>query len=183
MGSFQNSVGQITITSGCGNLKQPTRSPTFYSHREFCEKVAKAFSAMILSKVQTLACFRLILIFVSSCVCIADDLPNVPNSLKVFPESIHVSARNPSQLLIYLENADGSLVNIRDSTSVAITFSNPEIAELAADGRITFRSVGVTNVNILFHDQIRCIQVTAIADSPVTFFRDVSGVKVNPVAI
>jgi hypothetical protein len=153
-----------------------TIPPPFIPTAKSGEKVAKAFSAMILSKVQTLACFRLILILVSSCVCIADDLPNVPDALKVFPESIHVSAKNPSQLLIYLEKADGSLVSVRDSTSVAITFSNPEIAELATDGRITFRGVGATTVNISYRDQIRSVQVTAIADSPVTFFRDVSGV-------
>ncbi len=99
-----------------------------------------------------------------------------PENLIVLPESIHVSANHPSQLLVYRVQADGSLSDIRTRQDLHIEVADPEIAQVTQELAIEFRKPGATVVTVRVGEHSRRIEVTSIAELPITFTRDVSAV-------
>ena len=99
-----------------------------------------------------------------------------PKNLIVLPECIHVSANNPSRLLVYQVQADGSLSDIRARQDLQIEVADPEIAQVTQELAIEFRKPGTTAVTVRVGEHSRRIEVTSIAELPITFTRDVSAV-------
>ena len=107
---------------------------------------------------------------------IATDGPNASLLLKVFPESIYVTPDNPSQLLIYKSNPDGSLLYVSDEVNLHISVVDPLVAAVSSDRQISFRNEGTTAIIVSHGESRQSIQVTSIVDTPVTFTREVSAV-------
>ena len=107
---------------------------------------------------------------------IATDGPNASLLLKVFPESIYVTPDNPSQLLIYKSNPDGSLLYVSDEVNLHISVVDPLVAAVSSDRQISFRNQGTTTIIVSHGESRQSIQVTSIVDTPVTFTREVSAV-------
>ena len=131
--------------------------------------------------------FALAVVFYSILGAIANDLfcsPLVADEhqresivLKVFPESIHVTPDNPSRLLVFRRNLDGSLIDIGKDLNLNVSVDDPSVAEVSADHQqIVFRKEGTTAIVVSLDDARKTIAVNAIADNPVTFSREVSGV-------
>lgn len=170
----RNSVAEITITWDCGKLKlladrEAAISPAYRN------RVAPDLSSVIRSKHATIILFLSLQIAIASFSFASEGLQD-PVSINVFPESIHVTTNNPSQLLIYKSNPDGSLVDIGVDSNVKVSVSDPEVAQFTAERQIAFRSVGTTSITVTLGELRRTIQVTSLAESPVTFTRDVAAV-------
>ncbi len=99
-----------------------------------------------------------------------------PENLLVLPETIHVSANHPSQILVYRVQADGSLLDFCARPDLQIEVSDPEIAQVTPELGIEFRKPGATTVTVRLGEQSRRIEVSSLAELPVTFTRDISAV-------
>ena len=130
---------------------------------------------MILAK-QALSVFYLLLQIAIGCECFVGAAWTDPNVLTVYPDSIHVSPNNPSQILIYQGKPDGSLLSIRDVSKLVIEVMDPTVAEVSADLQIFFRNPGSTSIQLTFGEHSRTIHVTSIAETPITFSRDISAI-------
>ncbi len=120
----------------------------------------------------------LILLWQSACgcECFVCAAWTEPVALKLYPESIHVSPNNPGHLLIYQSHADGSLLDVRDHLSLVIEVQDTHVAEVTVDRQILFRNPGTTSINVMFGELRQTMQVTSIAEAPITFTRDVSSI-------
>ncbi len=130
---------------------------------------------MILAK-HVISVLFLLLQSAFGCDCLVRAAWTETAALKLYPESIHVSPNNPGQLLIYQSNADGSLLDVRDHSSLVIEVQDPNVVEVTADRQILFRNAGTTSVHVTFGELRRAMQVTSIPETPVTFTRDVSSI-------
>ncbi len=120
------------------------------------------------------------------CLAWCDQDP--PSALKVYPESIQISENHPGQLLVYRENADGSLIYLpstdqsdvtgkgADSERLRISVQDPTIAEVTPDLLISFLKSGSTIVTVSLGEQNQSTQITAVEETPITFTREVSAV-------
>lgn len=112
----------------------------------------------------------------TDCAVFAYDDQGTKPGLRVYPESIHVSANHPSQLIVYKSNADGSLSNLVDRSQLTISIDEPEVVDISADLKMSFLNVGSTTVTVSLGGQSQTIRVTSIDEPPVSFTRDVSAV-------
>ena len=74
---------------------------------------------MILAK-HVISVLFLLLQSAFGCDCFVRAAWTETAALKLYPESIHVSPNNPGHLLIYQGNADGSLLDVPDHSSLVI---------------------------------------------------------------
>jgi len=107
---------------------------------------------------------------------IGEEGPSESVVLKVFPESIHVTPDNPSRLLIFKSNPDGSLLYAGDDVNLEIYVVDPTVAVVSLDRKIAFRNEGTTEIIVSHGESRRSVQVTSMVDTPVSFTREVSAV-------
>ena len=119
---------------------------------------------------------RLILTLILSLNLCLVALPQSPDSLLVLPNSIHVSENHPAGLLVYQTQADGSMLSVGGHSDLQVEVADPEIAEITAGFKIVFRKPGATTVTVRLGQEKRIVEVTSVADVPVSFTRDISAV-------
>ena len=79
--------------------------------------------------------------------------------LKVYPEAIHITPGNPSRLLVFRSNPDGSLVDIGSDLKLKVTVADPAVAQVSADHQqIDFRKEGTTAIVVSLGEFRKSIQ-------------------------